>query len=58
MACSFGNGPELLHCSMTPIGGWISRKFDEKTGNTTAVWRGRIRGTTEIVTEIVLTAGQ
>jgi hypothetical protein len=43
---------------MTPIGGWISRKFDEKTGNTTAVWRGRIRGTTAIVTEIVLTAGQ
>jgi hypothetical protein len=58
MACSFGNEPELLHCSMTPIGGWISRKFDEKTGNTTAVWRGRIRGTTAIVTEIVLTAGQ
>ena len=42
---------------MTPIAGWISRKFDEKAGITTAVWRGRIRGTTEIVTEIALTAG-
>ena len=57
MACGFGNGPELLQCSMTPIAGWISRKFDEKAGITTAVWRGRIRGTTEIVTEIALTAG-
>jgi uncharacterized heparinase superfamily protein len=57
MSCSFGNGPALLHCSMSPLAGWISRKFDEKAGITTAVWRGRISGTTEIVTEIVLLAG-
>jgi len=58
MTCSFGDGPKLLHCSTTPVAGWISRKFDEKAGITTAVWRGKIRGTTEIVTEIVLAAGR
>jgi hypothetical protein len=52
--CGFGAGPELLRCSEVPIGGWISRKFDEKTTITTAAWRGKIHGTTEIVTEITL----
>ena len=36
------------------MGGWISRKFDEKTTITTAAWRGRTHGTTEIVTELTL----
>ena len=52
--CEFGEGPELLRCSEAPMGGWISRKFDEKTTITTAVWRGRTHGTTEIVTELTL----
>ncbi len=54
MQCAFGNGPELLQCSEAPIGGWISRRFDEKAGITTAVWRGRINGTTEIITRLDL----
>ena len=52
MHCEFGGGPELLRCSEAPIGGWISRRFDEKAGITTAVWRGRINGTTEIITRL------
>ncbi|SFL84418.1 heparinase II/III family protein [Rugamonas rubra] len=51
LACAFGAGAQLLRASETPIGGWISRKFDEKSPITTAVWRGSINGTTEIVTE-------
>lgn len=54
MNCAFGDGPQLLRCSEAPISGWISRRFDEKTAITTAVWRGRIRGTTEIETRITL----
>ncbi|UGQ47652.1 heparinase II/III family protein [Massilia endophytica] len=54
MKCGLGEGAELLRCSEAPIGGWISRRFDEKTTITTAAWRGRIRGTAEIVTEIAL----
>lgn len=52
MHCEFGDGPELLRCSEAPIGGWISRRFDEKAGIATAVWRGRINGTTEITTRL------
>lgn len=54
MQCSFGDGPELLRSSEAPLGGWISRRFDEKEGITTAVWRGRISGTTQIETRITL----
>lgn len=56
MQCLFGDmsKPELLRCSEAPIGGWISRRFDEKAAITTAVWRGRIRGTTTIETRITL----
>ncbi|AXA91839.1 alginate lyase family protein [Massilia sp. YMA4] len=54
MRCSFGDGPELLRSSEAPLGGWISRRFDEKEGITTAVWRGRISGTTQIETTIAL----
>ncbi|QGZ43276.1 heparinase [Pseudoduganella flava] len=54
MSSPFGGGPQLLRCSEAPIAGWISRKFDEKSAITTAVWRGRIDGTTEIETRITL----
>lgn len=54
MRCAFAGGPELLRCSEAPIGGWISRRFDEKAAITTAVWRGKIRGTTAIETRIEL----
>lgn len=57
MTCRFGNGPQLYCASTAPIAGWISRTFDSKTGITTAVWRGTIRGTSTIVTEIALLEG-
>jgi hypothetical protein len=57
MSCGFGNGPQLYCASTAPIAGWISRTFDSKAGITTAVWRGTIRGTTTIVTEIALLEG-
>jgi hypothetical protein len=57
MSCHFGNGPQL-HCASTaPIAGWISRSFDSKAGIATAAWRGTIRGTSTIVTEITLLEG-
>jgi len=57
MSCQFGNGPQL-HCASTaPIAGWISRSFDSKAGIPTAAWRGTIRGTSTIVTEITLLEG-
>ncbi|MGW8391234.1 alginate lyase family protein [Pseudoduganella sp. HUAS MS19] len=57
MSCHFGRGPQL-HCASTaPIAGWISRSFDSKAGITTAAWRGTIRGTSTIVTEITLLEG-
>jgi hypothetical protein len=36
----------------TPILGWVSRRFERKVPTTTTVWRGRITGSTEIVTRI------
>jgi len=55
MQCGFGGAAELLRCNEAPIGGWISRRFDEKSGIATAVWRGKIHGRTEIETVIELT---
>jgi hypothetical protein len=57
MTCHFGEGPQLYCASTAPIAGWISRSFDRKDGITTALWRGTIRGTTTIVTEIALLEG-
>ncbi|WP_035372818.1 alginate lyase family protein [Pseudoduganella violaceinigra] len=57
MDCRFGQGPQLYCASTAPIAGWISRTFDCKTGITTAIWRGTIRGTSTIVTEIALLEG-
>jgi hypothetical protein len=57
MTCAFGSGPQLYCASTAPIAGWISRSFDSKAGINTAKWRGTIRGTTTIVTEIALLEG-
>jgi hypothetical protein len=57
MTCGFGDGPQLYCASTAPIAGWISRSFDSKAGITTAQWRGTIRGTTTVVTEIALLEG-
>ncbi|MYM90976.1 heparinase [Rugamonas sp. FT82W] len=54
LRCGFGGGAELLRGSETPIGGWISRRFDEKTAIDTLRWQGTVNGTTEIVTELRL----
>ncbi|WP_338758419.1 alginate lyase family protein [Massilia sp. METH4] len=54
MQCTLPGAAELLRCSEAPIGGWISRTFDEKAAITTAVWRGKIHGKTEIETRITL----
>lgn len=53
MRCSHGT-LDLLRGSDTPPGGWISRRFDEKSPITSAAWRVRVQGTTEIVTHIEL----
>ena len=58
MSCSFGAGPQLLRGSTAPIAGWIARRFDSKSPTTTAAWRGTIRGTTTIVTDIALLEGE
>lgn len=47
---------ELLRGSESPLGGWISRTFDQKSPITTAVWRGVIGGRTEIVTQLQIRA--
>jgi len=52
LRCSWGLGPALLRASDNPVGGWISRRFDEKTPITTARWVGAIEGETTIVTEL------
>ncbi|MCU6498880.1 heparinase II/III family protein [Rugamonas sp. A1-17] len=54
LRCAFGAGAELLRGSDSPIGGWISRKFDEKSAIDTLRWQGTVHGTTEIVTELRL----
>ncbi len=56
LRCGLGNGPQLLCGSDNPIGGWISRSFDEKCPISTAVWRGSVQGRTEIVTELQIRA--
>lgn len=53
MACTHGT-PELLRGNDTPPGGWIARRFDEKTPIDSVAWRVRVHGTTEIVTHIDL----
>jgi hypothetical protein len=47
---------DLLTASEAPPCGWISRSFDVKTPITTARMRGRIEGSTQIVTTIQVRA--
>ena len=53
MRCSHGT-LDVLRGSDTPPGGWISRRFDEKSPIASAAWRMKVQGTTEIVTHIEL----
>jgi hypothetical protein len=48
-------GPEVqvLRGSVDPIGGWVSRRFDEKQPAPTIVWRSRIAGPTALRSLIV-----
>ena len=52
LRCNWGEGAALLCASDNPIGGWVSRRFDEKTPTTTARCAGEIQGETVIVTEL------
>lgn len=46
--------PDLVWGREDPPLGWISRRFDEKVPTFTAVWRGRVAGTTKLVTLLTL----
>ncbi len=46
--------PQLISGQEDPPLGWVSRRFDEKMPCTTVVWRGEIKGTTELVTSILI----
>jgi hypothetical protein len=65
--CAIGNGSRIVSLklprvpngevniylgSVTPILGWISRRFDEKLPSPTIVWRGTVTGSTVLRTEI------
>ena len=39
-----GGAAEVLEGSVAPIGGWVSRRFDEKVPAPTLVWRARVAG--------------
>ena len=47
-----GAAGELLRGSVSPIAGWVSRRFDEKQPTATIVWRARLSGTTVLRSEI------
>jgi hypothetical protein len=42
----------VLRGSLAPLGGWVSRRFDEKERAPTIVWRARISGDVVLRTEI------
>lgn len=48
-----GSATSLLQGSLDPIGGWVSRRFDEKQATTTVCWQARLQGATVLRTEIV-----
>ena len=54
MAVSLPADGEVLvvHGSVEPIGGWVSRAFDRKEPAATIVWRARRRGHQLLRTEI------
>lgn len=43
----------LLHGSHTPIGGWVSPRFDVKKPAFTLCWKARLRGDTVLRSEII-----
>jgi hypothetical protein len=43
---------EIVRGREAPIGGWISRAFDQKQPTPTVVWRARLSGPTQLRTEI------
>jgi len=49
-----GAGAEerIYHGSVAPIGGWVSRRFDDKAPAPTLAWRARLRGPAVLRTEI------
>ncbi len=47
-----GASVQVLHGSVEPIGGWISRAFDRKHPAPSLVWRARIAGKCVLRTEI------
>jgi len=44
----------ILHGEESPIGGWVSRNYDVKVPSTTIVYRTKIRGNTQLVTEMLI----
>lgn len=46
--------PVLLHGSVQPMGGWVSRRFGQKTPTSTVSWRARSSGDTSWKTRIVM----
>ncbi len=46
--------PLLLHGSEKPIGGWISRHFQQKTPTSTVTWQARSSGDTTWLTRIAV----
>ncbi len=47
-----GGDVRVVHGSMEPIGGWVSRAFDRKQPAPTIVWRARLKGRQVLRTEI------
>jgi hypothetical protein len=43
---------QVLRGSVSPIAGWVSRRFDRKQPCATLVWRARLAGPTELATEL------
>jgi hypothetical protein len=43
----------VFHGNVSPILGWISRRFDEKKPTTTLKWSGRLRGNTVLYSQIL-----
>jgi hypothetical protein len=51
-----GSETRIYHGSTSPIGGWVSRRFDVKVPAPTLAWRARLRGPT--VLRSVIRCGQ
>jgi hypothetical protein len=49
-----GGRAEVLHGSVDPIGGWVSRRFDRKVAAPTLVWCARVAGDCVLRTRIAI----